>query len=184
MQRCVCREWLCPRTHRPSVSEREPEGWIMNWMTDRLTAYQFRELESIEEFGERILWTNHFNERILEIQYSKKNCHSHHCNSIQLHYCLPWKNLTSSLISIALFLSCLLTVSSALSLNTTWHSGVRRRNCSLKQQENIDKEDCSSPPSPPTWKRTRSFLRPCVNSPVNREMFLNSKGMLFFLAKI
>ena len=58
--------------HCPSVSEREPQGWIINWMTDRLAAYQFRELESTERFGERILWTNHFTERILEIQFSKK----------------------------------------------------------------------------------------------------------------
>ena len=50
----------------------------LNWMTDRLAAYQFRELESSERFGERIFWTNHFNERILELQYSKKNCRSHH----------------------------------------------------------------------------------------------------------
>ena len=64
--------------HRPSVSEHEPQGWIINWMTDRLAAYQFRELESSERFGERIFWTNYSNERILEIQYSKKNCRSHH----------------------------------------------------------------------------------------------------------
>ena len=65
-------------THRPSVSEREPQDWNMNWMTDRLAAYQFRELERAERFGERIFWTNHFNEWILEIQFSKKNCRSHH----------------------------------------------------------------------------------------------------------
>ena len=64
--------YYSPWTHRPSVSEREPQGWIMNWMTDRLAAYQFRELESIERLGERIFWTNHFNEWILEIQISKK----------------------------------------------------------------------------------------------------------------
>ena len=45
---------------------------------DRLAVYQFRELESTEWFGERIFWTNHFNEQILEIQFSKKNCRSHH----------------------------------------------------------------------------------------------------------
>ena len=60
------------------VRECEPQGWIMNWMMDRLTVYQYRELESTEQFGERIFWMNHFNEWILEIQYSKKNCHSHH----------------------------------------------------------------------------------------------------------
>ena len=70
--------YYSPWTHRPSVSEQEPQGWIMNWMTDHLAAYQFRELESTEQFGEPIFWTNHFNERILEIQYSKKNCRSHH----------------------------------------------------------------------------------------------------------
>ena len=70
--------YYSPCTHRPSVSECEPQGWLMNWMTDRLAAYQFRELESTEQFGEQIFWTNHFNERILEIQYSKKNCCSHH----------------------------------------------------------------------------------------------------------
>ena len=73
--------YYSPWTHRPSVSEREPRGWIMNWMTGRLAAYQFRELESTERFGEWIFWTNHFNERILEIQYSKKNCRSHHYTS-------------------------------------------------------------------------------------------------------
>ena len=61
-----------------SVSEREPRGWIINWMTDRLAAYQFRELESTERFGEQTFWTNHFTELILEIQFSKKNCRSHH----------------------------------------------------------------------------------------------------------
>ena len=70
--------YYSPWTHRPSVSEREPQGWIINWMTDRLAAYQFRELESSERFGERIFWTNHFTEQILEIQFSKKNCRSHH----------------------------------------------------------------------------------------------------------
>ena len=70
--------YYSPWTHHPSVSEHEPQGWIVNWMTDSLSVYQFRELESTEWFSERIFWTNHFNERILEIQYSKKNCHSHH----------------------------------------------------------------------------------------------------------
>ena len=65
-------------THRPSVSEREPQGWIMNWMTDHSAAYQFRELKSTERFGEQIFWANHFNERFLEIQYSKKNYRSNH----------------------------------------------------------------------------------------------------------
>ena len=64
--------------HRPSVSEREPQGWIINWMTDRLVAYQFRELENTERLSERIFWMNHFSEQILEIQFSKKNCRSHH----------------------------------------------------------------------------------------------------------
>ena len=72
--------------HRPSVSEREPQGWIMNWMTDRLAVNKFRELESTERFGERIYWTNHFNERILEIQYLRKNCRSHPItNSLWIH---------------------------------------------------------------------------------------------------
>ena len=57
-------------THRPLVSEHEPQGWIMNWMTFRLAAYQFRELESTEWFGEQIFWTTHFNQRVLKIQYS------------------------------------------------------------------------------------------------------------------
>ena len=67
-----------PWTHRPLVSEHEPQGWIMNWMMDHLAVYQFRELESTERFSERTFWTNNFNEWILEIQYSKKNCRSHH----------------------------------------------------------------------------------------------------------
>ena len=77
--------YYSPSTHRPSVSEREPQGWLMNWMTDRLVTYQFRELESIERFGKQIFWTNHFNERILDIQYSKRNCRSHHL-SVSLYY--------------------------------------------------------------------------------------------------
>ena len=67
-----------PWTHCPSVSEREPQGWLMNWMTDCLAAYQFRELESTVRFGEQIFLMNHFNERILEIQYSTRNCRFHH----------------------------------------------------------------------------------------------------------
>ena len=47
-------------------------------MMDRFAAYHFRELESTEQFGEQIFWMNHFTERILEIQFSKKNCRSHH----------------------------------------------------------------------------------------------------------
>ena len=62
--------YYSPWTHHPSVSEQEPQGWLMNWMTDRLAAYQFRELESTERFGEQIFWTNHLDELILEIQYS------------------------------------------------------------------------------------------------------------------
>ena len=34
---------------------------------DHLAAYQFRELERTERFGEQIFWINHFNELILEI---------------------------------------------------------------------------------------------------------------------
>ena len=49
--------YYSPWMHRPSVSEREPQGWIINWMMDRLAF---------------------FNERIIEIQFSKKNCRSHH----------------------------------------------------------------------------------------------------------
>ena len=67
--------YYSPWMHRPSISEPEPQGWIMNWMTDHLAFYQFRELESTERFGEQIFSTVHFNERILEFQYSKKKCH-------------------------------------------------------------------------------------------------------------
>ena len=82
--------YYSPWMHHPSVSEREPQGWIMNWMMDRLAAYQFRELESTERFGEQIFWINHFNERILEIQYSKKNCCSHHLLSSGLFAVCWW----------------------------------------------------------------------------------------------
>ena len=53
----------------------------MNWMTDCLAACQFRELESTERFGERNFW-NHFNERILEIQYR-----SHHYSLLEQLLC-------------------------------------------------------------------------------------------------
>ena len=46
-------------------------------MTDRLAVYQFRELESTKRFGEQIFSTNHFNERILEIQNSSITSLSH-----------------------------------------------------------------------------------------------------------
>ena len=101
-QRCVSCERLCSivreRTvQRSSVSEHEPQGWLMNWMMDCLAAYQFRELESTERFCDKIFWTNHFNERILEIRYSKKNCRSHHycegynflCSDFDKHHKRP-----------------------------------------------------------------------------------------------
>ena len=84
--------------HRPSVSEREPQGWIINWMTDRLAAYQFRELESTEQFSEQIFWTNHFTED-KEIQFSKKNCRPHHY-ILRVMVCLEGISSLPSLVAI------------------------------------------------------------------------------------
>ena len=128
--------YYSPWTHRPSVSEHKSQGWIMNWMTGHLAAYEFRELESTERFDERIFWTNHFNEQILEIQYSKKNCRSHHYlrllsgstdqgSDMVTHYALCmmiWVKITGGISAYNLMMMAHFSVTSApfCSIQTMW----------------------------------------------------------------
>ena len=124
-----------PWMHCPSVSEREPQGWIMNWMTDRLAVYQFWELESTERFGERMFWTNHFNERILEIRNSKKELLFPSLWQQDVT-CEPWMMCTLSHWTAALSI----THSALWLVGWFWRLAVQKDSWGRKQNTHMDVE--------------------------------------------